>query len=70
MHRKEGDELARDVADLLARNYSIHFHVWIPADIAELLNYIRDAMGLCWQVQEFIDSEGTDEFIYVLQKPA
>jgi ubiquinone/menaquinone biosynthesis C-methylase UbiE len=70
VHKKTGDDLARDVADLLARNYSIHFHVWIPADIAELLDYIRDGMDLRWQVQEFIDSSGSDEFIYVLRKPA
>ena len=69
VHKKEGAAIALDVADLLARNYSIHFHVWIPDDIAELLGYVGTALDLRWKVREFIDSGGTDEFIYILQKP-
>jgi ubiquinone/menaquinone biosynthesis C-methylase UbiE len=69
VHKKTGDELERDIAGLLARNYSIHFHVWIANDIAELLEYVRDAAGLRWKTMEFIDSDGSDEFIYILQKP-
>ncbi|MQA30640.1 MAG: methyltransferase domain-containing protein [Luteitalea sp.] len=69
VHKKSGDEVERDVADLLARNYSIHFHVWIPDDIAELLGYMRHAIGQRWHMLESVESAGTDEFIYVLQKP-
>jgi SAM-dependent methyltransferase len=69
VHKKSGDELARDVAELLARNYSIHFHVWIQEDIAELLNYVQDAMGIRWNILESVDSTRTDEFIFILQKP-
>jgi SAM-dependent methyltransferase len=69
VHHKQGDEIAKDVADLLARNYSIHFHVWIPDDMAELLGYLTAVLDLRWKVREFIDSGGTDEFIYILQKP-
>ena len=69
VHKKSGDELARDIADLLARNYSIHFHVWIPEDIAALLDYVRDEAALRWTIRERIDRPGADEFIYVLQKP-
>jgi SAM-dependent methyltransferase len=68
VHKKSGEAAERDLADLLARNYSIHFHVWIADDIAELLRYVNDALGLCWKTLEFLDSAGTDEFIYVLQK--
>jgi hypothetical protein len=57
------------VTDLLARQYSIHFHVWIPDDIAELLGYLSAVIDLRWKVREFIDSRGSDEFIYILQKP-
>jgi SAM-dependent methyltransferase len=69
VHKKTGDELASDVADLLARNYSIHFHVWIPDDIADLLKYVREAAGLHWTVLERAAMPGADEFIYVLRKP-
>jgi SAM-dependent methyltransferase len=69
VHRKSGDELARDVEDLLNRDYSIHFHVWIPEDIAELLRYVRDAIGLRWKTLERVDRPGADEFIFVLKKP-
>ena len=68
VHKKSGEALDRDLADLLAKNYSIHFHVWIADDIAELLRYVNDALGLRWKTLDFLDSSGTDEFIYVLQK--
>jgi SAM-dependent methyltransferase len=69
VHKKEGEAIASDVAGLVARNYSIHFHVWIPDDIAALLGYVRTALDLRWKVREFVDSVGTDEFIYILQRP-
>jgi SAM-dependent methyltransferase len=69
VHGKRGDDLVRDVTDLLARNYSIHFHVWIPDDIAELLDYVRDGLHVPWKILERADRPGADEFIYVLQKP-
>ena len=70
VHKKTGEELQQDIASLLAREYSIHFHVWIPEDIDELLAYLHDRGGLPWKILEQMDSTGSDEFIYVLQKPA
>jgi SAM-dependent methyltransferase len=70
VHKKTGDALAADVKDLLDKDYSIHLHVWIPDDAAELLAYLRDAMSLNWRILEYFDGTGSDEFIYVLQKPA
>jgi len=73
VHKKTDEDLRRDVADLLARSYSIHFHVWIPEDIKEFLAYLRDDVGLQWKILEHVDSTidntGSDEFIFVLQKP-
>jgi len=68
VHKKTGGEFEQDLANLLARNYSIHFHVWVADDIAEVLRYVNDALGLRWKTLEFLDSSGTDEFIFVLQK--
>lgn len=69
VHKKTGSKLARDVDRLLAQDYSIHFHVWIPEDIAELLEYLRTTGGTPWTVLEQLDNTGSDEFIFVLEKP-
>lgn len=68
VHHKIADDLTRDVEDLLKRDYSIHFHVWIPDDIAELLDHVRNAFGLKWKVVARSAQPGADEFIYVLRK--
>jgi len=68
VHKKTGDAFEQDLTNLLARNYSIHFHVWVADDIAELLRYVDAALGLRWKTLERLDSSGSDEFIYVLQK--
>ena len=69
VHGKAGDDLRNDVDQLLARQYSIHFHVWVKEDIDELLNYLRDRGGLPWTIVEEMDTApGDDEFIYVLKK--
>jgi hypothetical protein len=68
VHNKSGDELENDVANLMASDDSIHFHVWISEDIAELLDYARNVIGLCWTILEQAEITDSDEFIYVLQK--
>ncbi len=37
------------VQDLMERNYSIHFHVWIDEDVRELLNFTRQNWQLEWE---------------------
>lgn len=70
VHKKTGAELDADVANLLAADYSIHFHVWIPEDIAELLGYLRTSAAQPWVIVEQVDNTGSDEFIFVLRRPA
>jgi SAM-dependent methyltransferase len=70
VHKQTGADFESDVARLLATDYSIHFHVWIPEDIAELLEYVRTRTGQPWIVVEQVDNTGSDEFIFVLEKPA
>lgn len=36
------------VDDLMRRNYSIHFHVWIDEDVREILDFTRKAWQLNW----------------------
>ena len=69
VHGKAGDDFRRDVDQLLARQYSIHFHVWVKEDVDELLSYLRDRGGLPWMILEQMDTApGDDEFVYVLKK--
>jgi SAM-dependent methyltransferase len=41
-------EFERTVRDLMLRNYSIHFHVWIDEDIREIVDYTRSEWRLNW----------------------
>jgi hypothetical protein len=40
----------------------------VPEDVSELLAYVQHEYDLQWRILEQIDSTGTDEFIFVLQK--
>jgi SAM-dependent methyltransferase len=37
------------VADLMRRDYSIHFHVWIDEDVREILDFTRREWRLDWE---------------------
>jgi SAM-dependent methyltransferase len=41
------------VADLMRRRYSIHFHVWIDADVREMIDFTRRAWRLNWEPAVF-----------------
>jgi len=41
------------VDDLMRRNYSIHFHVWIDEDIREIVEFTRKEWGLDWEPAVF-----------------
>jgi SAM-dependent methyltransferase len=68
VHKTTGAALEKDVARLLATDYSIHFHVWIPEDISELLGHLRTTGGVPWEIVEQVENTGSDEFIFVLRK--
>ena len=42
-----------EVADLMRRNYSIHFHVWIDNDVREIIDYTRRELRLNWEPAVF-----------------
>lgn len=55
--RSPGDaDFEREVDDLMRRDYSIHFHVWIDDDIRELVEFTRNNWGLDWQPLVFWDA--------------
>jgi SAM-dependent methyltransferase len=42
-------EFDAQLSELLAADYSIHYHTWIDEDIREIAEYTRSAMHLDWQ---------------------
>ena len=58
------------VEQLMAARHSIHFHVWLPGDFAEVLAAARRLADLRLEPLEFIPcvATGDDEYIFVLSK--
>jgi SAM-dependent methyltransferase len=42
-------EFEPNIDDLMRRNYSIHFHVWIDEDVREMLEFTRTRWRLQWE---------------------
>ena len=58
------------VDQLMAMDYSIHFHVWRPDTFLDLLTVTRRTVGLDFEVIAFAPPEypGDDEFMLLLSK--
>lgn len=46
-------EFERNLNDLMARNYSIHFHVWINEDVREMVEFTRTEWQMRWEPAVF-----------------
>jgi len=46
-------EFEGELRDLIQMDYSIHYHVWIDADVQELINFTRSSWNLRWQAVVF-----------------
>ena len=61
------EEMIADRAnELLEMNYSIHFHVWEPADAYELIQYITEKEGVKLSLEYF--HSRSDEMLIILKK--
>jgi SAM-dependent methyltransferase len=50
-HRRPGEpEFRRQLDHLLSMKYSIHYHVWIDSDVADLVQYTREVYRLAWRL--------------------
>lgn len=67
---KHGAEAAAHAAALLARRYSIHFHVWTPDSFLDFFVAARREFGLDFQLVGFAtaERETDNEFILVLAR--
>ena len=65
-----GQEAEERVRDLMAKDYSIHFHVWRPETFLEFLFAARAEAGVELDLLQFAapETEGDDEFILLLAK--
>ena len=61
--REDAEAHARE---LLAANYSIHFHVWTPATFLQLLLHCRDELAFPFEIEAFQRNEF--EFIVILSR--
>ena len=60
------DEIERQVRELLARNYSIHFHVWDNPHFRLFLDDANEYLGRPFQIEYF--GQNLNEMITVLRK--
>lgn len=58
----------RDAAGLMAKGYSIHFHVWTPLGVLELMSALPALIGARFEIECFLAQGG--ECIAVLRKDA
>jgi len=67
---KQGTEAEGHAADLVARRYSIHFHVWTPDTFLDFLVAVRREFGLDFQLLGYAVAEREIdlEFIVVLAR--
>lgn len=62
--------IAARIAELMAQQYSIHFHCWTSREVLELLACARDTLGMPFDVEFFGEYETAGENIFVLRKRA
>ncbi|MFQ5664148.1 MAG: methyltransferase domain-containing protein [Terriglobia bacterium] len=68
--RKPGEpKFEQAMRKLMEMDYSIHFHVWIDADVRELIDYTREAWRLAWEPRVFWEAHFyRKETVALLQK--
>ena len=54
--------------DLLERQYRIHFHVWMPESLLEILNYIKNNLGVYFNLEDYYYKRWDVEVIFILKK--
>lgn len=64
--RVDESELEHHVDELMAKDYSIHYHVWTQAELLELLASLRTRLGLPFEVEVLVRNE--HEHIAILEK--
>ena len=69
VHGKCGSDAIAEADALLARDYSIHYHVFIPSDVLRLVEWISSSLRPVRVVEGPATSRGSEEFHLLLQVP-
>ena len=65
MQGVKSDADARQIADdLIARNYSIHYHVWSQRELIEMMLYLSDRLG--FEIE--VSCKNGAEVVFILRK--
>ena len=59
-------EIRRIADDLIARNYSIHYHVWSQRELIELMLFLSDRLGFAIEAS----CQNGSEVVFILRKSA
>jgi len=65
---KKEKPVASTLEELVKGEYRIHFHVWEPESIPELLNYLQNNMSVFFLLKDYYYKKGDPDLIYVLEK--
>jgi SAM-dependent methyltransferase len=68
VEKRDGEEAERYAEELIEKDYSIHFHVWSPTEMLELVIYLKTGVGLPLDIELFCQNQG--ECIFILRKTA
>ena len=69
IEKRVGDDARERVESLIAKQYSIHFHVWTFDSFTEVLLYLIDEMQIPFKILDYSPPQlGGDEFIFILEK--
>lgn len=67
VHDKSGLDAIKDADNLIERDYSIHFHVFIPEDIVNLVNWFSENIQPLKILEGPVMAPGSDEFHFMLE---
>lgn len=60
--------IAKNLNELIDKKYRIHFHVWLPESILEMLNYMKKDLDVYFKLQDYYYRNGDIETVFVLKK--
>jgi SAM-dependent methyltransferase len=66
VEKRDGEEAERYALELIEKDYSIHFHVWSPIEMLEVIMYLKTGTGLKLDIEFFCQNHG--ECIFILRK--
>jgi predicted SAM-dependent methyltransferase len=62
------EEIEHRAHELMNQNYSIHFHVWEPGDVHDMMRYCQNDLRIPLVIEYFLSKD--DEMIIILRKKA